>query len=791
MVCETQSPRDLLSRNVRATEAAPLCNLHRIVGAFWFAVVLLACMGCGAAAPQAVVPSPPIDGHQRMLDLLEEVERYSSEDPMFGDADLRIAQHDLAQLGDHSNVVKRLFLRVWIGHRQIELGNNDLAVEQLTEALRLYRKHREQIPVDLEADLLMALAVAHFRVGEISNCIACQTPESCIFPIAKSGIHSDQRGSKAAIDLFQALLAKTPENAKARWLLNIAHMTIGDYPAGVPAEFLIAPERFSSDVEFPRFANIASDLGLNTVNISGSVIADDFDDDGWIDILTSDWHPSGPLRYFRNNRDGSFSDKTKESGLIGINGGLNLVQADYDNDGDTDVLVLRGAWRDTFGIPVNSLLRNDGKGRFRDVTFEAGLGEVFYPTQTAAWADYDNDGDLDVFIGNEDYPCQLFQNQGQGKFLDVAGKAGVENGRFTKGVTWGDFNDDNFPDLYVSNFAKGEFFKDSGSIASKLGVSEPVAKNSQRRDERINNRLYRNNRDGTFTDVAIQLDVTRPALSFPVWFWDFNNDGALDIFAGSWSGSVRDVANEYLGQPIESETDCLYQGDGQGGFRNVTAAAGLGGVTLPMGANFGDLDNDGYLDFHLGTGGPSFDDLMPNRMFRNIKGERFEDVTTAGGFGHLQKGHGIAFADFDNDGDQDVFTRNGGAYPGDVAANAFYENPGSNRHWIAIRLVGRSSNRSAIGARVRITIEEHGAARNIYRWVNSGGSFGANPLRLQVGLGQAERIQQLEVAWPTTGGTQLFSDVKVDQFIEIFEGDDSLHPLDLKPAAFKRQRAAE
>ena len=787
MIRALPDERDFRILHTRVREAIRMCNLQYFTGALLLTFSFSACAGCGPVSPQKVVSPPPEDGHQRMLELLQEVERYSSEDPIFGDSQLRLAQEHLAQLGDRSNVAQRLFVTVWIGHRQIELGNNDLAVERLAEALQLYGDNRDQIPVELEADLLMALAVAHFRVGEASNCIACQTPDSCIFPITAAGIHSDQRGSKAAIDVLERLLARSPGDVKAKWLLNIAHMTIGDYPAGVPADFLIDPEHFSKNVDFPRFANIASDLGLNTVNVSGGAIADDFDNDGWIDIVTSCWHPSEALRYFRNNRDGSFSDTTQAAGLVGINGGLNLVQADYDNDGDTDVLVLRGAWRDTFGIPVNSLLRNDGEGRFRDVTFEAGLGEVFYPTQTAAWADYDNDGDLDLYIGNEDYPCQLFQNQGHGKFLDVARKAGVENGRFAKGVTWGDFNGDNFPDLYVSNLEKDAFFKNSGSLPGQTGSSEILPPKSTSQPERTNNRLYRNNRNGTFTDVAPELGVTRPAMSFPTWFWDFDNDGVLDIFAGSWSGSVNDIANEYLGQPVYAEPDCLYQGDGQGGFRNVLVDVGLNRVTLPMGANFGDLDNDGYLDFYLGTGAPSFDELMPNLMFRNRGGERFEDVTTAGGFGHLQKGHGIAFADFDNDGDQDIFAQMGGAFPGDVAANALYENPGFGSHWITVQLIGRTSNRSAIGARVRIDIEENGMPRTVYRWVNSGGSFGANPLRQAIGVGQAKHIQRLEVLWPTTGDVQSFENLAVDQFIEIGEGEGAIRRLDLTPTTFRRR----
>src|SRR5213078_2177826 len=174
------------------------------------------------------------------------------------------------------------------------------------------------------------------------------------------------------------------------------------------------------------------------------------------------------------------------------------------------------------------------------------------------------------------------------------------------------------------------------------------------------------------------------------------------------------------------ERGCLYQGDGKGGFREVAAASNLKRPAMSMGANFGDLDNDGYLDFYLGTGYPEYEALMPNVMYRNREGRGFADVTFAGGFGHLQKGHGIAFADFDNDGDQDVFSQMGGAFRGDGAWFALYRNPGFGNSMLTVKLVGVKSNRAAIGAKIRLEIND-GKPRSIYRHVCSGGSFGANP----------------------------------------------------------------
>ena len=164
----------------------------------------------------------------------------------------------------------------------------------------------------------------------------------------------------------------------------------------------------------------------------------------------------------------------------------------------------------------------------------------------------------------------------------------------------------------------------------------------------------------------------------------------------------------------------LYRGTGDGRFEEVADRYNLAHPAAPMGSNFGDLDNDGYLDFYLGTGYPNYHSVMPNVMYRNLGGNGFANVTYAGGFGHLQKGHAVVFADLDHDGDQDVFEQMGGAFPGDQYGNVLYENPGFGNHWTTIKLVGVQSNRSGIGARIRAEIIEDGTRRSIYRYINSG-----------------------------------------------------------------------
>ena len=682
-----------------------------------------------------------------MLKLLREIrDRSSTENLYIGPAFHAREREQLEMLPADAPAAHRGRLHLFVGKDELRLGNNQRAVEHLLKAYELSDKSLVQPAFQL--------AVAHLRLGETQNCLAHRNAESCILPIRGGGVHQDQSGAREAIKYLKVVLDRQPKHIAARWLLNLAFMTVGEYPEKVPPKFLVPPERFESEQEFPRFRDIAPKLGLNTVGLSGGAIADDFDNDGWLDIVVSDWNPGAQLRYFRNGGDGSFTERTVEAGLGGLFGGLNLIQADYDNDGDLDIYVLRGAWLEKAGRHPNSLLQNDGEAHFRDVTFEAGLGEHHYPTQTAAWADYDNDGDLDLYVGNESFPCQLFRNNGDGTFTDAADAAGVTNDDVAKAVVWGDYDGDRYPDLYVSNFGGP-------------------------------NRLYHNKGDGTFRDLAPGANVTYPFKSFPAWFWDFNNDGNLDLFVSAYERRVEDVAAYYLDLPaMETEPDSLYQGDGMGSFDEVGFDVGLNHITQPMGSNFGDLDNDGFLDFYLGTGYPEYEGLMPNLLFRNVGGARFVDVTTAAGLGHLQKGHGVAFADFDHDGDQDIFAELGGAYAGDVFGNALFENPGFGNHWLLVKLVGVTSNKSAIGVRIRADILEGGKERSIYRWVNSGGSFGANPLRQHLGLGPVAVLQSLEIYWPTSDRRQVFQDVEINQFIVVTEGREEYETLPYRPVEF-------
>ncbi len=706
---------------------------------------------------------PGLDGHRKMLSLLKEIAaRTPNEHTFLGDRETRALREKLADLPPDASAASRWRLHRRLAANELNLGNETAAILHFSKAYNLLPEVRERLAPGEANQLVFDLGVAYMRTGETQNCCNRFTPDSCILPIRGQGIHTKKEASKRAIEYFTEVLENPPKDTRvhlgSRWLLNIAYMTIGTYPEGVPEDYLIPADAFESEEAFPRFVNIAPQLGIDTFSLSGGAIGDDFDNDGYLDLVVSSWDPAAQIRFFRNERNGSFSDRTEEANLLGITGGLNLVQADYDNDGHVDVLVLRGAWLAHGGDHPNSLLRNNGDGTFTDVTFDAGLGRVHHPTQTASWADYDNDGDLDLYVGNEALPglpapCRLFRNNGDGTFTDIAREAGVTNDRFTKAVVWGDYNGDRLPDLYVSNL-------------------------------RDANRLYQNRVDGTFVDVAPELGVSGPRASFPAWFWDFDNDGVLDIFVSAYSATIGDVGAAYVGLPFGTELARLYRGDGKGGFEDVARQRNLRRPTAPMGSNFGDIDNDGHLDFYLGTGYPSYSSLMPNVMYRNREGKSFADVTSAGGFGHLQKGHAVVFADFDHDGDQDVFEEMGGAFQGDKFKDSFYENPGFGNHWITLDLVGVETNRSAIGARIRVEVVENGRRRSIYKHVNSGGSFGANPLRQTIGLGKTQKIELLEVYWPTSDSTQTFRDVPMDQHIGVVEGEEGYTAKSLKRFKF-------
>lgn len=629
------------------------------------------------------------------------------------------------------------------------LGEIDSFSGEMAKAIEQYHAAYQIAESDVPSGMLAmeeALGIAHLHKSEMENDVYRAPGERCLLPMRAENAYKKTTDSELAIEHFLKYLDKKPDELEVRWLLNLTYMTLGQYPDKVPSQYLIPPSDFESTENVGRFVDVAVPAGLNSISTAGGVIVDDFEgqgrfdvmtssNKGHFDVVTSSFDSCAPMHFFHNNGDGTFIDKATEAGLADQYGGLNILQADYNNDGCLDILVLRGAWE----IPQRrSLLQNNCNGTFTDVTAASGL-DMPTSSQAAVWVDINNDGLLDLFVGNEGQPAQLFLNKGDGTFEDIAASAHVDRIAFSKGVAAVDYDNDGWPDLFVSNLNGKNF-------------------------------LYHNNHNNTFTEVAGRAGVEGPTHGFAAWFFDYDNDGWPDLFVTSYFVSVDETARTYLGLPHNATTMKLYKNLGNGSFRDVTTEVGLDKVFMPMGANFGDIDNDGFLDIYLGTGNPSYGSLVPNVLLHNKDGKSFVDITNSSGTGDWHKGHGVAFADLDNRGFEDIVAEIGGAVPGDSHALRVFENPGNDNDWISLKLVGVKTNRSAIGARIKVTVENKGrATRSIYRTVGSGGSFGSSPLQQHIGLGKDARIVDLEIWWPTSNTRQHFFNVDKNQFLEIKE----------------------
>ncbi len=710
------------------------------------------------------------DSNRRMAKRLADIREQANPYTMAFMSD-RIVAAIRAQLPASTNPVQTAQLQFQLGVQLLQAGQTESALATLQEMESGVQALGGRLGDRRRVELRMRRAVAMLRLGEQENCLINHNGESCLFPLQPKAFHQLPRGSRGAIALLAEQLAEFPGDLSACWLLNLAHMTLGEYPGKVPAPWLIPPQTFASEYDMPRFPEVAGALGLDVMDLAGGCALDDFDNDGFIDLVSSSWGLQGQLRFFRNDGQGKFVERTKEAGLEGLVSGLNLMQTDYNNDGWLDLWIPRGGWLGPAGRFPKSLLRNNGDGTFTDVTEAAGLLSP-HPSQTSAWFDYDGDGWLDVFVGHETVdprnpdPCELYHNNRDGTFTEVARLCGVDYARFVKGVTCADYDHDGRPDLYLS------CRNSPNLLLHNDGPAEPGNPSPGR---------------WKFSEVARKAGVTEPIYSFPTWFFDYDNDGWEDLFvSGYLIRGVGDVAADYLGLRHEAALPKLYRNNRDGTFTDVTAAVRLNRVCHTMGCNFGDLDNDGWLDFYLGTGDPEFSTLIPNRMFRNSGGKQFQDVTTATGTGHLQKGHAIAFVDLDHDGDQDVFADMGGAFTGDTYQNAVFLNPGAGgtNAWLKLKLVGTKSNRAALGAHLAVHVSTPGGARTVFKTVNSGGSFGANPLRQEIGLGNAVAIERVEVFWPTTGQRQVFTGLELNALYQLTEGMALAERRELRPIRF-------
>lgn len=577
------------------------------------------------------------------------------------------------------------------------------------------------------------VGLCNLRLSEIYNCQINSNESSCVLPFIENAIHKNGEFSSEAAHQFELALKNRPNDPVARWLLNIAYATMGNYLENVPDKYLIDFEKFSSkEIYVKKFSNIAEQLGVNSNTYYGGVAMEDFNNDGFLDLFVTSADLNDNVSLFINDGKGGFQDFTAMAGLEGITGGVNVIHADFNNDGFEDIYIIRGGWMNMEGTKhPNSLLKNNGNGTFTDVTESVGLLS-FWSTHTACWGDINNDGHLDLFVGNERGNSHVFLNNGDGTFKECSKEVGILLNEYVKGATWLDYDNDGFLDLYVSTYVgKNRLYKNLG-INSLTNLPK-------------------------FKDVAKQAGVQEPFYSFPVVAFDFNNDGFLDILCSDFKLSIREFANNYINNKKGNVYPRLYINNGDGTFTDKWYKYGDVRQTLSMGINVGDINNDGYEDIYLGTGYPDFAALVPNLMYLNLNGVGMADVTSQSGLGHLQKGHGIAFGDFDNDGDQDIYLNLGGWYSDDKSPNAFFENNNqdNNHNWVVLKLVGNLSNKSAIGARVKLIVSDLGEnKREIYRVVSTGGSYGSKSLQLEVGIGKANQIDLIEIIWPNKDQTK-------------------------------------
>lgn len=603
------------------------------------------------------------------------------------------------------------------------------------------------------------------RLGEVTNCLGNHNRDSCVFPLTENARHKDQSGSKAAIKSFEEFLKRHPESSHAKWLLNVAHMTLGTYPEKLTKEQRLPDSFVTSKFRTNLFEEVSISHGLAKKGRAGGAYADDLDQDGFADIVFTDRDDCAPTFFFRSNGRDGFEDVSVQSGLADQKVVTAVFPTDFDNDGLIDLYLTRGAWdrvdaNPFYKIPLyNTLMKNLGGGKFKDVTVEVGLRTERNTAVSANWVDFDGNGWVDVFVCNESREAELFLNE-KGKFrLATAGSGISTAGVMCKSSAVTDVNGDGLPDLFLSLLT--------------LDRMRPLLAGNG-----AENRLYLNRGKGRFEVLKSEI-LKSPKLSYPSLFFDYDEDGHDDLYVGSFNWpEFETVARSFFQIPNRGDKSALYKGKGDGTFVDVSSASGLGISDTAMAAAVGDLENSGKLSLAVGSGGVSLGDVAPNALYRIESEGRFANIAESQRFGSLQKGHGMSFADFNNDGALDILVRNGSGFPSDMGFPQLFINRGASHASVTLKLEGRSSNRLALGARVTAEIGK----RKLTRVVGGGASFGANSLLIHVGLGGAEKIDRLEILWPkgSKSTTQVFHNIKGPSRWKIVEREEKLAELKLK-----------
>ena len=638
-----------------------------------------------------------------------------------------LINHWKSELKETKEPKKRLFLQLKLIDELIRCNENEEALEMIDQVALGFKKNEsnsERNRITRNLDFFRALAL--FRIDERKCCYDNFQIHSCVFPIIDENYLFSTDNIREANDIWGNLLSKQPWDYRSKWMFNLSSHLIGKDTERRLRNVFDGKQVDGTAHLNIETSNLSKKLNLNCEGLAGGVIIEDFDKNGLPDVFRTSWYFNHNCQLFLQTEKGRFVEQTTEFGLQGEVGGLNCVSTDYNNDGYLDIFVLRGGWLDGLGLLPNSLLKNVNGERFENVSFEIGLAGA-YPSHSAAWADFNNDGWLDVVIGNEsrngEFPSEIYLNQAGIDFIDHSNASGLNVNAFVKGLSATDYDNDGDVDLFFSVF----------------GESNQLLKN-----------LLTETGELKFENVSRAANVSSPKHSFSSMFFDYNNDGHEDLFVGGYgSSSVSDACRAYLGLSVKSGISVMYKNLGNGIFKDVTGEVGLKNIFNVMGLNQGDLNSDGYDDIYIGTGSPSFSNLIPNRLFINQGGTNFVEKTNESRTGSLQKGHGISFADLDKDGDLEIYAVLGGWYTGDSFKD-FIFGTNDNFKGLNINLSGSASNTLGIGAKVEAVFDD----RTIFRQLFNSSSFGNNPLSVYLGLDHSSELRSVKVYWPSGATTE-------------------------------------
>ncbi len=483
------------------------------------------------------------------------------------------------------------------------------------------------------------------------------------------------------------------------------------------------------DLPYPVFTDVTASAGLEPTGFPfGNVVWGDFDGDGDLDIFVDNHFNKGPYLYL-NKGDATFTDIFSSTLLQRVRDRHGSGWCDFDNDGDLDLHISTGAsGGSALGMKQDELLLNLGGNQFSEIAPEAGVINTWGRGRSVAWGDYDNDGYPDLLLGNIKTNMVLYRNNGDGTFADATVAAGLGHLQYVE-VAFADYNNDGFADIFCTD----------------------VLKNGA-----ANDLLMKNNGNGTFTDVTQQAGIPPVNNGRSIAWGDYNNDGFLDLFLSRGT----DVAMK----------QSLYQNNGDGTFSDVTDQAGLGAISNNRAAGWGDFDNDGYLDLYVVNSGTDPEGKGPNYLYHNNRNGTFTDVAASTGVESLvlSRGRGAAWADYDEDGFLDLYVTNGEDNTDYVEGPQFlFRNAGNTNHWLKIKLVGTTSSRQGLGAKVTVQV----GRMSQYRENNgsSGHYLSQDATPLHFGVRQATTIKQVTVNWPS-GQTSILRRVPTNQTLVVIEG---------------------